>query len=124
VPVSRAVVADPIPDVPAITEPHRVAERLGGISMRLDISVWRLPHLWRLVVFGCGATAKPLNCSSAGKNVGLPAHQLLWSSNADSVRLSRSDQSLTRGVTPICSIMKRIMYSKETRGLGMCARSK
>ena len=46
VPVSRDIVADPIPEyAPAISKPPEAAERLGGISMRLDISVWRLPHL-------------------------------------------------------------------------------
>jgi hypothetical protein len=50
-PVSRDIVADPIPEYPqAISKPVEAAESLGGITMRLDISVWRLPHLWRLVV--------------------------------------------------------------------------
>jgi hypothetical protein len=26
------------------------AKRVGGVEMHLDISVWRLPHLWRLAL--------------------------------------------------------------------------
>jgi hypothetical protein len=34
----------------AIPEASTAAEKLGGVTLRLDISIWRLPHLWRLVV--------------------------------------------------------------------------
>ena len=52
VPVSRDIVPDPNPrDMPpAISEPPVVAERLGGVTMQLDIAVERRRSFWwRLV---------------------------------------------------------------------------
>jgi hypothetical protein len=41
----------PYPGVcPGISEPPAAAERPGGVSMRLDISVWRSRWFWRMVV--------------------------------------------------------------------------
>lgn len=50
-PVSRDIVPDPIPEYPpTITEPPRAAERLGGITVQLDVAVERRRSFWwRLV---------------------------------------------------------------------------
>jgi hypothetical protein len=49
-PVSGDIAPPEPPASESLVEPPAAAERLGGVTMRLDISVWRLPHLWRLVV--------------------------------------------------------------------------
>jgi hypothetical protein len=50
--IPRIVRPDPDEAPVAVEQPREAPaaiERLGGVTMRLDISVWRLPHLWRLV---------------------------------------------------------------------------
>jgi hypothetical protein len=47
VPVSRDIVADPIPKyAPAISKPPTAAEKLGGVTMQLDIAVERRRSFW------------------------------------------------------------------------------
>ena len=48
-PTTEIVPAEPYEAPAPVAAAPAAVERLGGISMRLDISVWRLPYLWRLV---------------------------------------------------------------------------
>lgn len=75
----------------AIPEASTDAERLAGISMRLDISVWRLPYVWRLLVSFVARPAsinKPAAMSSSPRRTPLesqapamtPAHSIRMSS--------------------------------------------